>query len=399
MEQIKFGANYVPPKGWFYSWVDFEKSHIEEDFFALKAIGLDHLRVHLRWDLFQPATNYVAESMLKKLIIMHDIAEKVGLKLIVSVFTGWMSGLWFLPAFTRPRSENINIITNREMIEAEKYFLKKISEAVGGHPAFAGIDFGNELNVYEMFLDKFTVEQGDAWLVEMTDYCKDLFPEKIVVLGVDHNPWFRDVQFSRSCLANTGNITSLHTWTQFTGALAYGVESVENLSLIEYNVEMANAYARDIKRPVWVQEFGTIKEWMREDQFESFLKISMKNACRSENLWGFTVWCSHEFENRFVDVVDWETEFGLLTKDNQLKPIGRYYKEAIKEIKRGEVSAPLKNEKAIVIEEKVPFSGWIYGEAFANYVRKGEHVKFVLSTKADDCAYLEKRGIKQLIRL
>lgn len=96
-----------------------------------------------------------------------------------------------------------------------------------------------------------------------TKYGKQLFPEKIVVLGVDHNPWFKDVQFSRSCLANTGNITPLHTWTKFTGAVNYGVESTENLSLIEYNIELANAYAKDKKRPVWVQEFGAIKEWMK----------------------------------------------------------------------------------------------------------------------------------------
>ena len=42
--EIKFGANYVPPKGWFYSWVDFDKTAVEEDFCALKEIGLDHLR-------------------------------------------------------------------------------------------------------------------------------------------------------------------------------------------------------------------------------------------------------------------------------------------------------------------------------------------------------------------
>ena len=250
-----------------------------------------------------------------------------------------------------------------------------------------------------MHYHAFSVAEGDAWLTEMTEYCKQLFPEKIVVLGVDHNPWFKDVQFSRSCLANTGNITSLHTWTRFTGAVNYGVESAENLSLIEYNIELANAYAKDKKRPVWVQEFGAIKEWMKEEQFETFLKASMKNACRSENLWGFTIWCSHEFENRFVDVVDWETEFGLLTKDNKLKPIGRYYKEAIEEIKRGEISPLLKTGKAIVIDENEPFVGWKYGAAFADYIRNGEHVQFVLLSNAENENYLKAKDIKEKIFL
>ena len=68
---IKFGANYVPPESWFYSWVDFNENKVKEDFCALKEIGLDHLRVFIRWDLFQPATSYVPESMLKRVVFLY----------------------------------------------------------------------------------------------------------------------------------------------------------------------------------------------------------------------------------------------------------------------------------------------------------------------------------------
>lgn len=352
MKKLSFGANYVPHNGWFYSWVDFDKSVVEEDFCALKEVGLDHLRVHLRWDLFQPATTYVSESMLKKLVDMLDIAQKVGLKLFVSVFTGWMSGLWFLPAWTRAGSETLNIITDPKMIKAEKYFLQKLSEAVASHTALGGVDFGNELNIYGIHYHAFSIDEGDAWLKDMAAYCKILFPKKDIVLGVDHIPWFSDAQFSRKCLAESGTMTSLHTWTKFTGALNYGALSVENLSLIEYNVELANAYANDFDRKVWVQEFGVIPEWMSDNEQKVFLKNSMKNACRSDNLWGFTIWCSHEFDGCYSDAVDWETGFGILTRDNRLKPIGRLYKEVIAEIKNEEQSETLQSGKAIVLGKK-----------------------------------------------
>lgn len=398
MKTLKFGANYVPHNSWFYSWVEFDESVIEKDFFALKQIGLDHLRVHLRWDLFQPATTYVSETMLKRLEGMLDIAQKVGLELYISVFTGWMSGLWFLPAWTRSRACELNIITDRKMIDAEKYFLRRLSESVGMHSAFAGIDLGNELNIYSIHYHTFSIEEGDAWLREMTGCCKEIFPKKEIVLGVDHIPWFEDVHFSRKCLSESGTMTSLHTWTKFTGALnKYGALSVENLHLIEYNVELANAYADELDRKVWVQEFGVIPEWMSEDEQKVFLKNSIKNACRSENLWGFTIWCSHEFEGGYSDAVDWETGFGILTKDNQLKPIGQVYKEAIAEIKSGEHLDSLLNGKAIVIDETSAFEGWKYGELFAKYIRKGEHVKFVLSSRAEDKDYLKRRGIQELI--
>lgn len=398
MKELKFGANYVPSKSWFYSWVDFEKSNVEEDFCALKEMGLDHLRVHLRWDLFQPAPAYVPRSMLNKLVDMLDAAEKVGLRLVVSVLTGWMSGLWFLPAFTYPHAEHKDIFSDRKIVEAEKYLLQKIAEAVGGHAAFAGIDLGNEMNVFHMHYIDTPMAQSDDWLMEMSAYCRELFPNKLVTFGADHNPWFRDVQFSRKCLANAGTITSLHDWTKFTGALEFGAESTENLSLLEYNVELANAYGKDVGREVWVQEFGTIKEWMPEEQFENFIKSSMKNACRSDNLKGFTIWCSHEFDECFVGE-DWEARLGVLTKDNKLKPLGKWYKEAIEEIKRGELAPTLKTGKAIVIDESVPFDGWKYGRAFADFVRKGEHVRFVLSSKADDKGHLNERKIHTLVTL
>ena len=54
--------------GFIRGWIS-KKSHIEEDFYALKEIGLDHLRVHLRWDLFQLAMGYIPELMLKKMVI------------------------------------------------------------------------------------------------------------------------------------------------------------------------------------------------------------------------------------------------------------------------------------------------------------------------------------------
>lgn len=395
MNGLKFGANYVPSKNWFFSWVDFEKNHIEEDFCALKEIGLDHLRVHLRWDLFQPAKFFVPESMLQKLIVMHDIAEKVGLKLIVSVFTGWMSGLWFLPAFTWRK----HIFLDRELIEAEKYLLKNIARAVGGHKAFGGVDLGNELDVYGYFMQTFSTAEGDSWLKEMTDYCEELFPNKTVVFGVDHIPWFGDDYFSRNALANTGNMTSLHTWTSFTGANKYGVESAENLSLLEYNIELANAYAKDQNRKVWIQEFGAIKEWIPEDKFEIFLKQSMRNACRSENLWGFTIWCSHEYDSKLADVEEWETRLGILTKDNKLKPLGRYYKEIISELKNNPIERTLEYGSALVIDDAERFSGWKYGEAFANSIRQGTHLKFILPDDAKNEELLKRRNINNIIDL
>ncbi len=394
MEKITlhFGANYVPSKNWFYSWVNPDFDEVEADLRAISSVGVDHIRMHLRWDLFQPNETYVSDEMLGRLRKILDLAEKYHLMAEVAVFDGWMSGFWFMPSFTWC----YNIVSDEDQLKSQIFFLKKLSEAIGDHPALLGIDIGNEINVYEMMQKTFTVEQGDRWITALLAAADELFPGKNNVVGVDHRPWFSDVQMSRGTLANTGALTSLHTWVKFTGALQYGAGSEEALCLQEYNVELANAYAKDPKRKVWIQEFGISPEWTDPKNFKNFIRQSMLNAMRSENLWGYTFWCSHDVSRKFK-FSSLEYDLGLFDTENRLKPVGEAYKECIAEIRAGAKPAALETGMAAIIDERQPFDGWKYGKLFAENVRKGRHIKFVLSSKADDKAYLKSRGIQKLI--
>ena len=55
---LKFGVNYVPSKDWFFSWQNFNYGAVDEDLAAIASLGADHIRMHLRWDLFHP-NNYI----------------------------------------------------------------------------------------------------------------------------------------------------------------------------------------------------------------------------------------------------------------------------------------------------------------------------------------------------
>lgn len=392
---MRFGVNYVPSRNWFYSWQHLDLTHVDEDFCAIRELGFDHIRMHLRWDLFQPNAAVVPEYMLGHLRDMLDLAEKYHLQVQVSVFVGWMSGFWFMPSFIKGR----HILTDPAIVEAEYFLLEKIAGAVEDKPAFMGIDIGNELNVYEMFYHAFSVEQGDRWLSGILGECERLMPGKMHVIGVDHQPWFGDVQFSRHTLANTGGATSLHTWIAFTGALQYGFYSEENLSLQEFNIELANAYAEQAGRPVWIQEYGITDAWADPADFEVFVRSSMMAAARSENLWGFTWWCSHDLSPVYRDFDPIEYNLGLLTVENRVKPLGEYVRNCIRDMKQGITAPPLQTGPAIVIDDSEPFHGWTYGEAYADALREGIHAKFVLASRAADSAYLRRRGITECINV
>ena len=390
--KLRFGANYVPSKNWFYSWVNPDYDAVEADFAAIASLGVDHIRMHLRWDLFQPNETHVSDEMLSRLKKILDLAEKYRLQAEVTAFVGWMSGFWFMPSFVWDK----HIVVDEDQLASQKFFLRKLSEAVGGHKALLGIDIGNEINVYEMMMKTYTVEQGDKWISALLAETDQLFPGKVNVVGVDHQPWFADVQMSRKTLANAGAVTSVHTWVKFTGALQFGAESEEALCLQEYNAELANAYAEDPKRKVWIQEFGISPEWTAPENFKNFIFQSMLNAMRSDNLWGYTFWCSHDVSRQYK-FNSLEYDLGLFDTENRLKPVGKAYKECIAEIKAGARPAALEKGVAAVIDESEPFDGWKYGKLFADNVRKGRHLQFVLSSKAEDEAYLKARGIRKLI--
>lgn len=377
-KDLRFGVNYVPSKEWFYSWQSFHTEsflrHTEEDFAAILSLGIDHIRLHLRWDLFQPNETYVSEEMLCRLKSVLDLAQKYGLQAEVTAFNGWMSGFWFLPSFAWQE----NLISGARQIENEIYFLTKLAEKIGDHPALLGIDFGNEFNVYGMMIKPFSVAEGDAWLKTVTGAANRLFAGKLNVLGVDHQPWFFDRYFSRRALANTGAATSIHAWAEFTGATEYGIFSEECLCLQEYSAELANAYARDKNRKVWMQEFGISPCWTEPKNFEKFVIESMKNALRSENLWGFDFWCSHDVSREYT-FNEAEYGLGLFDVHNRIKPLGEIYKKAVAELRAGAKPRQLERGEVVKINKKEPFCGKKYLEIFAEKVRQGKHVNFEVS--------------------
>lgn len=389
---IRFGVNYVPRKNWFFSWDHPDLKETEEDFFVIQSMGFDHIRLHLRWDKFQYSDHAVDQESIGILKQMLDLAKKAKLDVQVTVFNGWMSGLWFLPAFLRGR----HIITDRSVAEAQSYFLEELAKEIADHPKLLGLDLGNEINVFDFLQQPFSPEAGNIWLKEKLRECEVRFPGKFHVVGVDHNPWFGRQAFSREVLANTGSATSLHTWVGFTGALQkFGNLSRETLSLAEYNIEFANAYAKERNRPVWIQEFGAPVSWYSTlNEAARYARETVLSAMRSENLWGFTWWCSHDID-RSLDTFDpLEYDLGLIGRDNKIKPLGKVVAELIREVRSGMAPEPLVSDKGIVIEQgKV--NGLEYLAAYAKLLSKGEHAKFVLSERAEEA----KRNGRDLIWL
>jgi endo-1,4-beta-mannosidase len=404
---LRFGANYVPRKRWWYCWQDWDQQAVAEDLSAVADLGLDHVRIQCLWPIFQPGISSVSDSALENLQRLLDAADKAGLDVEVTVLNGWMSGLQYMPAWVAPlkvpsREHSGNVFSDREVIDAEKLLFRRLADTVGRHKRFLGFDIGNELGVLQGLSNPVTTEQADAWATEILRYCEAIAPGEFHVNGADDSHWFADFGFSRENLANTGEATVVHCYVFFTGALDhYRYSEPGSLRLAEYMVELAYAYQNDLGRRVWVEEVGVSPEWMPESYLPEFMERTIRNVADTGESWGITWWSSHDIDPSIKGFASLEYTLGLLDVHNRPKPLGRKLAALAKELRQTPpeiASRPL----ALVIPDrglspKTWPPDWTYAKPYMDLVTQGKRPTIVLESRARDEAYLKVRGIRDLI--
>ena len=403
MKNIRFGANYIPSKNWLHSWTNWDAASVEEDLIATKALGVDHIRANLIWPYFQINPTAMSPSAMNNLKEFMQICDKVGMDCFITLFTGWMSGFFYFPAWQQKLTGRFGegIFHNPEMMKAEEFYIREIAKVVKDSKSFMGFDLGNELSVL-LFYDKTaTIEECDIWHEKMLGICEEVAPGKLHNNGVDHMPWHIGVGFSREILVNTGRITPVHTYSEFTGAIErFGKMSMESYHLAPFMMEMARAFSEDINRPFWVQEFGTAAAGF-DDNEEEFVIRSIEAMYTTENLWGITWWCTHNLPKEYTAYDPLEYELGLRDSNNKPTRAGELFKKIVKEYKENGANPP-KRTVAFVLktyddEGKItPDLFWENGKRYVEFVEKGIYPAIILPEKANDEEYLKSRGIEKV---
>ena len=132
--RFEVGCNYWASHAGIYMWRDWNGKQVEKDLDRLAACGMTVLRVFPLWPDFQPLTaeyggggsfrGYaqageslkneaaVDDAMVGRFRFLCNVAEKRGMKLVVGLVTGWMSGRLFVP----PALETKNVLTDPDAI-------------------------------------------------------------------------------------------------------------------------------------------------------------------------------------------------------------------------------------------------------------------------------------------
>lgn len=389
---IRIGVNYVPSGNWWYSWVDWNEKSILEDLDAMAGLGVDHIRVHCLWPLFQPNATFVSPTMVGRLRWMVQQSGDRGMDVCVVALDGWLSGFDFRPDWLG----DANAFTDPVVRDAQRLLIATLGESLVDLPSFLGFDLGNEINVISRpGVNETHGSQGSKWSDEMLSFCQEVAPGRLHTNGVDHNPWLTDdTSFRRETLANSGQLVSVHAWSFFTGALErYGERGCGTIHLAEYMLELAKAYRVEVDRPVWLQEIGIAHQWLSSSSSEEFVRSALGSLSSVPDLWGITWWASHDIDRRFSGFEELEYDLGLLTINNEVKSMGSAFQEAAASLRS--TSAPARSTALVLRSDTTP--DLAFADQFFALIESGVRPAIVLEKRLTDLEHLQQRHITRLV--
>ena len=165
MDSFILGTNYWASHAGTDMWRNWDEEVVKSDLELLRQNGIEYLRVFPNWRDFQPVMpaytgshrlkeyrmmddtlpenpGYLSPVMLERFHIFCGIAQEKGLKLIVGLITGWMSGRLFLP----PVLQDKNVFTDSVALYFQQMYVREMVLSLKNEAAIYAWDLGNECN-------------------------------------------------------------------------------------------------------------------------------------------------------------------------------------------------------------------------------------------------------------
>ncbi|MEO6350388.1 MAG: glycosyl hydrolase, partial [Candidatus Limnocylindrales bacterium] len=337
-----------------------------------------------------------------------DVGAEFGLDVSVDVIQGHLSSFDFMPSWLQTWHDK-NMFTHPDALSGQVALIDTLADALGGAKNFLGFTTGNETNQFAASVHPspwpVTTAEAATWINTLLDAADAAAPNQEHVHSEYDAAWYLDGHgFTPALAARLGAMTTVHSWIFNGTAQRYGGRSEASDRHAEYMIEVSRAFATDPQRRTWLQEVGAPSNCLTTEQMPGFLEATVRNAARTENLWGVTWWCSHDVSRSLADFPELEYSLGLIDQSGAAKPIGRRFAQIIPELReRRDVPA---RRLAIVIEvdaEDTPVSrgalapGGPIFDAWVSACAYGVDATFVTSTDAADAAALAVRGITELV--
>jgi hypothetical protein len=237
---------------------------------------------------------------------------------VVTVFTGQLSGWYFLPSFNQTGSD---FYSDSAIWTAQEHFIEELAHVMSSKANVIGFDIGNEINTCW----KTEPRLGDPWMAKLFSLMNSVHPAGLHVNGVDELPWFESNTFSPQALS-AAPMPIMHCYPYWSGSLKYGGPmDPPSTKLLAAMGTLIRSYAGDRRKPLWAEEFNTCIQELAEKQQAEWLEKAVLAAIASGVSW-FSYWDSHDVDRKF-EFNPLEYSLGLLTNDGKVKEQGKVFKQ------------------------------------------------------------------------
>lgn len=335
------GCNYWASDWGIEMWSHFDADVVRRDFTALAQHGIRLLRVFPLWSHFQPleaiygycgvlegysidggatlireeADAAIVPQAMEDFGTMLDIAEELGICVIPSIITGWMSGRLFVP----PVMQGKDILTDPFALKWEARFVRQFVRAFRDRPNIVGWCLGNECNCCGKVENE---SQAWIWTALLTDAIRANDATRPVISGMHSLSAEKEGVWTMAAQGENCDFLTTHPYASPT----YKTDSIpaDNFRAVIHPACQNAMYSDLSGKPSFIEEAGTFGEMYCDEVLTAvYAKNVLFNAWAQDaraHLWWIAFDQGHlryhpfGFNNR-------ASNYGLLRTDFTEKPI------------------------------------------------------------------------------
>jgi len=337
------GCNYWASHAGTAMWSDWQPDVVDADLKQLADAGLQVLRVFPLWPDFQPITQLytgagrpmemrhgeapltddeagragVSDVAMARFAAFADLAERHGLRLIVGLVTGWMSGRLFVP----PGLEGRNVLTDPVAIMWQVRFVQHFVRRFRDHGAILAWDLGNECNCMAPVPGH---EAAWTWTAALANAIRAEDRTRPLVSGM-HSLDEPDRARGHWTIADQAELTDVlttHPYPYFTPHADQ--DPVNTIRTVLQSTAQTRWYGDCGGKPAFTEEIGTLGPMVASERIAADFARCVLFSLWAHDCHGLLWWCAYDQGHLTQAPYDWhafERELGLIRADRSSKPV------------------------------------------------------------------------------
>lgn len=365
------GVNYWPRNAAIDWWSSFSRDVVRADFAQIRDIGFDKVRIFLRWEDIQPTPHEVDPRFMRSLEAVCDVAAENNLELLVTFFTGHMSGANWVPEWLlsdRVGTSSIptiqgevatsfqigDIYSDPRLLRAQRVQLRSVVSALRDNEGVWGWDLSNEPSNLQR---PRSAEALRSWLRTVVPEIRAHDPDRPIVLGTHQVDLEQDTYFHPRIVAEHCDYLVAHGYPLYSD----WTDGPLDPHMLPFLTKLTESLGG---KSVLAEEFGVCTKpggatapkrqdphFVGEAEQADYFRLVLDNLHRIGALGAF-VWCFSDYERKLwhrppFDTNPHELFFGITRRDASEKPAAHVVREFSK--KKPQVRDP---KSTIDVEER-----------------------------------------------